>query len=230
MEQMVEFLMGFTGITPYLVVFSILLACGLGLPIPEDVTLFAAGLLSYFGNANVFVMIVVSFFGVMIGDSIIFLLGAKFGPQLTRRWIFARILHTERMAEIESRFQRWGNKLIFMARFMPGLRAPVFFSSGTLGLPFRVFFFYDGMAALLSVPAIVYSVYHFGDDIEKVIGVIRSVQNGILLVIAAIIIVVALRWALRRRRQKRLVALAGQITPAGSNTEPSADARTGVQG
>ena len=41
----------------YLLVFAILLLCGFGLPIPEDITLIAAGLMAYYGKANVFVMI-----------------------------------------------------------------------------------------------------------------------------------------------------------------------------
>lgn len=204
MDTLTNFLLGTSGITPYLLVFTILLACGLGVPIPEDITLFAAGLLAYYGKANVLLMIVVSFTGVMIGDSIIFLLGAKFGPKLTRRKLFAKVLHPERMGAIESKFNRYGNKLIFMARFMPGLRAPIYFSSGTLKLPFRVFFFYDGLAALISVPAIVYATFYFGDNIDMVVDRIRSVQHGILLVILLIIAATLGKWYLARRKNGKL--------------------------
>lgn len=204
MDQLLEFLMGFNGVAPYLLVFLILLGCGVGVPIPEDITLFAAGLLAYFGNANVFLMIAVAYGGVMVGDSTIFILGSRFGPQLIRRKFFARIFHAERMIRAEQRLVRWGNKLIFMARFMPGLRAPVFFTSGTLKLPFRVFFFYDGLAALISVPAIVYAVYHFGDDIEYIAGLIRNVQNAVVLVIAAMLLVIVGKWFWKRRSLRRV--------------------------
>ena len=42
-----------------------------------------------------------------------------------------------------------------LARFMPGLRAPIYFTAGTVGVKFHTFLFYDGLAALVSVPAIV---------------------------------------------------------------------------
>ena len=203
MDAMINFLMGFSGPAPYLLVFFILLACGLGLPIPEDITLFAAGVLAYYGSANVYWMIVISFVGVMLGDSLIFMLGAKYGRRITHRWPFRKFLTHERLDQVSERLRKGGNRVIFMARFMPGLRAPIFFSSGMLHVPFRVFFFYDGLAALLSVPAIVYTVFYFGDELEQVVSVIRNVQHGILLVIGAVILFFVVKWLIKRKVSTR---------------------------
>lgn len=199
MDAMIDFLMGFSGPGPYLLVFFILLACGLGLPIPEDITLFAAGVLAYYGSANVYWMIVVSFVGVMSGDSVIFFLGAKYGRKITHRWPFRKILTPDRLDQVSDRLRKGGNKVIFMARFMPGLRAPIFFSSGMLHVPFRVFFLFDGIAALLSVPAIVYTVYYFGDELDRVVSVIRNVQHGILLIIFGIVLIFVAKWLFKRK-------------------------------
>lgn len=202
MDALLQFLLSFQGPMPYVLVFGILLACGLGLPIPEDITLFAAGLLAYYGNANIVLMVLVSFLGVMLGDSVIFFLGAKYGRKLTKKWFFSRVLPPERLEGVQKRLHKQGNKLIFMARFMPGLRAPIFFTCGTLHIPFRRFFLFDGLAALISVPAIVWTVYHFGDELDRVIKVIRRVQNGILIVIATVILLAVVRWWLEKRRKK----------------------------
>ena len=161
LDHLFDFLLGFSGITPYVFVFLILLACGLGLPIPEDITLFAAGLLAYYEKANVYAMIGLSFVGVLLGDSIIFYLGAKYGRKITRFAFFRRFLTPERLTEVSKKLRKSGSKLIFAARFMPGLRAPIFFCSVLLHYPYRVFLFYDGLAALISVPLIIYIVYHF---------------------------------------------------------------------
>ena len=59
MDRLVDFLLSFYGPTPYFLVLGILLLCGLGLPIPEDITLFPAGLLSYYGVTDVWGVIVV---------------------------------------------------------------------------------------------------------------------------------------------------------------------------
>lgn len=200
MDSLVDFLLNFHGYTPYFIVVGILLLCGLGLPIPEDITLFAGGLLAYYGVTEVWMMMGVALVGVILGDSIIFLLGHKFGRKITKKGIFHRLLPDDRLDAVKVKFHARGNKLIFAARFMPGLRAPIFFSAGTLHLPYRVFLFYDGLAALLSVPAIIGAVYYFGDHLEQVVRYIQTAQHGILGVIIVMILLMAAKWFISHRK------------------------------
>lgn len=201
MDLLVDFLLNFYGPTPYLIIFGVLLACGLGVPIPEDITLFAAGLMAYYGVSDLSLMIIVSLVGVMMGDSIIFWLGRTIGSKLTQRWFFARLLPPERLHHVGKLFQTRGNKLLFAARFMPGLRAPVFFSAGVLKVPFKTFFFYDGSAALISVPLIIGAVYTFGDELDQVVRIIKKIEGGIVIVIAVVILGVIGKWYFSRKRK-----------------------------
>jgi membrane protein DedA with SNARE-associated domain len=203
-EQMLEFIMGYSGATQYVLVFVILLICGFGVPIPEDITLFVAGLLTYYSDGNVYLMIALCLTGVMLGDSIIFTLGSKYGGRLAKKWFFSKTLTPKRLDNVAQKLQRYGNKLIFAARFMPGLRAPIFFSAGTLHLPFRVFFFFDGLAALISVPTIVYSIYYFGDEVDKVIGVIKNIEHGIIAFILIVALFMLGKWYFGKRQLNRV--------------------------
>jgi membrane protein DedA with SNARE-associated domain len=203
MDKIVDLLLSFHGPTPYFLIFGILLACGLGLPIPEDITLFAGGLSAYYGMTNLWTIILISYAGVIIGDSIIFLLGAVYGRKLTKKWIFHKLLPDERLNAVRTRLHQKGNKLIFAARFMPGLRAPIYFSSGTLHLPYRVFLFYDGLAALISVPTIIGAVYFFGDELDKVVRIIQKVEHGIFLIIAAGILAILAKWYITHRKLRK---------------------------
>lgn len=200
MDTLVDFLLNFHGPTPYLLISGILLLCGIGLPVPEDITLFAGGLLAYYGMTDVWVTIGVSFLGVVVGDSLIFALGAHYGRKLTKKWIFHKLLPDHRLDSVRSKFHARGNKLIFAARFMPGLRAPIYFSAGTLHLPFRVFLFYDGIAALMSVPLIIGLVYQFGDNLEQVVSYVERAEHGILFVIVSFILLVLAKWYITNYR------------------------------
>jgi membrane protein DedA with SNARE-associated domain len=203
MDQLVDFLLNFYGPTPYFLILGILMACGLGLPIPEDITLIAAGILCYYGMTNLGTMIAVALFGVMMGDSLIFFLGHHFGRRLTKKWLFHKLLPDDRLYAVQRKFHRRGNKLIFAARFMPGLRAPIFFSAGTLHLPARVFWFYDGLAALVSVPLIIGAVYYFGDQVDRVVRAVRKIEHGLGFVILAVLIAMACKWYITHRKLKR---------------------------
>ena len=184
----------------YLGIFGVLILCGLGLPIPEDISLIAAGVSCYLGLTNPLPMILLCLVAVVGGDSFIFLLGYKYGRKLTKKWFFHKILPDERLVDVSKKFNERGTKLLFFARFMPGLRAPVFFSAGTLHVPFKTFLFYDGSAAMLSVPLIVGGVFLFGDLFEKVVRVIHDVQSAILAAIALTLIYMGYKWFRHRKK------------------------------
>ena len=84
MEAILHTLMNHSGPTPYLIVFALLMACGFGLPMPEDIVLFAAGMMAYYGAANVWIMIAVSFLGVILGDSSVYTIGSFYGRRLRK--------------------------------------------------------------------------------------------------------------------------------------------------
>jgi membrane protein DedA with SNARE-associated domain len=190
----------------YLLVFAVLLLCGFGLPIPEDITLVAAGLMAYYGKADVYVMIGVGLAGVMLGDGAMFQIGKRLGYRVFEWKWMAKILHAERLELVKDKLRNHGYKVIFSARFMPGLRSLVFMSSGALGIPFHIFLIFDGLAALISVPAIVFSCYFFGDQINRAVGVIKNVEHGILVAIGAGILYFVVKYVLKKRREKKEAA------------------------
>lgn len=200
MNYIVDFLIDYSnGPIPYLAIFLILLACGLGIPIPEDITLFAAGVLTYYGVCDVWVMIAVCLLGVLIGDSFVFWLGHRFGRRLLKKWPFRLFLDETKIHGVREKLHKNGGKLLFAARFMPGVRSTIFFTTGLLHLPYRNLLIYDGAAAVISVPAIVYSVYYFGDLLEHVIQMIKKVEGGILAIIVAVILFFIVRHFYKKR-------------------------------
>jgi membrane protein DedA with SNARE-associated domain len=187
----------------YLIVFGILLLCGFGLPVPEDITLIAGGLMAYYGKADVFVMILVGLAGVMLGDGAMFQIGRRYGYRVFEwRWM-AKIMHAERLESVKHNLQNHGYKVIFSARFMPGVRSLVFLSSGALGIPFTVFVLFDGLAAMISVPAIVYSCYFFGDQINNAVRVIKNVEQAIMALIGLGVLYFVVKYLIKKWRQAR---------------------------
>lgn len=196
--DVVTWLMSLDGATIYVIGFTVLLACGLGLPVPEDITLVLMGYMTYESmpdgsprdNANVVIATLVGLSGVMIGDGFMFFLGRKFGERLVNIWPFRPMLADGRRQKAERFLNTNGPKVLFSARFMPGLRSVVFFTSGTLGIRFSRFVLYDGFAALISVPLLVVSAWYWGAQIDAVITYARQAEHGIL----GVIVGVALLW------------------------------------
>ncbi len=203
MERLIDLILSMYGPTPYFVIFGVLMICGLGLPIPEDITLFVAGLSAYYGLTSLPGIIAVSYFGVILGDSLIFSLGAVYGRKLTKQWFFHKLLPDEQLQAVRAQLQKKGSKFVFAARFMPGFRAPLFFSAGTLHMQYKVFLFFDGLAALVSVPTIILAVYYFGDQLDKVVRVIHKIEHGIFLVIVFVVFAIFAKWYITHRKLKK---------------------------
>lgn len=185
----------------YLAVFIALLLSGAGLPLPEDISLVAGGVISGLGYANVHLMFAVAMAGVMIGDAGMFLLGHFFGERMRRWRLFAWLLPPSRYAKVQEKFARYGNRLMFIARFLPGMRAAIYITAGaTHRVSFLRFLLLDGLAALISVPTLVYLGYLGADNLDWLMMWLHRGQRGIwlLLGLAGLIL---LGWFLRYRHR-----------------------------
>jgi membrane protein DedA with SNARE-associated domain len=189
----------------YLWLTGILLLCGLGLPIPEDISLIAAGYFSYKGVLAVNMAFLVCFAAVLAGDSLAFFMGRLFGRRVLASPFARRYFTPRRQLRVRAYFRKFGSKVVLVGRFTPGLRFTIFFTAGTLHLRPSVFLVYDFSAAAFSVPVLVYSAWYFGGQIDRVVKYARQTEHGILVAVAVGAVVVAVKaW----RRHKRRLAQA----------------------
>lgn len=204
MESLVtEILGGASGIGAYGLVLAVLLACGLGVPLPEDVALITGGYLVYSGSARLLPMIVVAFVGILGGDSFAFLLGRRLGSQLERRWPFRLLVTPSKRKKVEGLFVRYGERIVMAARFMPGVRAVTYFLAGSMRMRYSHFIFFDALAALLSAPVFVLLGYHFGARIDWLVGAVRRGQWAVIGLLGAVVGVWLLYRFVSRRMQER---------------------------
>lgn len=187
----------------YIAVFAVLLACGFGIPIPEDVSLVAGGVITGLGYGSVHVMVFVGLAGVLCGDSFMFLLGYFFGDRALRFKPIAKILTPERFEKVQQKFSKYGNGLMFFARFLPGMRTAVFVSAGvSRKVGFWRFFLMDGLASLISVPIWVYLGHWGASNLDNLIVWMHRGQTGIMTVVGVVIVVCGVIWLRRSRRKK----------------------------
>jgi membrane protein DedA with SNARE-associated domain len=213
MQQLFEHLTSASPTTVYFWLAGILLLCGLGLPIPEDISLISAGALAYEGVINVHTGFFVCFAAVLGGDTLAFLLGRFFGPRVLQSRIFKRFFTPKKQLRVRAYFRKYGSKVIFIGRFLPGLRFSIFFSAGTLRVKPAIFFIYDSLAAILSVPFLVYLAWLFGDKIHHVVVWARRSEYGILAVAVAAALLIVVKTYKRRRSRRDSFAAERTTTP-----------------
>lgn len=189
LQSLLEFFISYG----YFAVFGALIICGLGLPLPEDLTLIAGGAICGFvgknglvTDVNVYVMTVVALLGVLVGDTCMFTLGWKLGERVTKFPGIRRIITKKNYAKIQTKIHKHGVKILFIARFLPGMRAGIFLTTGmTRRVSIWKFLALDGAAALISVPALVYMGYYFANDLDRIIKIFdkwRYIIIGVVLI------------------------------------------------
>jgi membrane protein DedA with SNARE-associated domain len=128
-------------------------------------------------------------------------MGRLFGSRLLESRLAQRFFRPRKQIRVRAYFRKFGSKVIFVARFLPGLRFSIFLSAGTLRVRPSVFLTYDALAALVSVPALVYLAWAFGAHIDHVVSWARRSEYGILIVVALVAVWFAVKMLRKRRRE-----------------------------
>ncbi len=197
-----EFLIDFFSSYGYWAVFLVLLACGFGLPIPEDITLVSGGVISGLGFTNVHIMLVVSMIGVLVGDSTMYWLGRIYGKKILRFRFIRPIVKNGRLSAVRKMFEKYGNRLLFTARFLPGLRAVVYLVSGiTNRVSYGKFVLVDFCAAIISVPIWVYLGYFGASNRDWLMEQIHKGQAIIYVILAVVVLFVG--WKVYKARKAK---------------------------
>lgn len=201
LRQLVE---GSSGLVAYASIFGVLVACGLGVPLPEDISLILGGYLAYTGAAQLPMMMAVGFLGILVGDSLVYLGGRKLGARMGRNpsGFFGRLVTPEKRARVEALFARHGQKIVIIARFLPGVRAVTYFTAGSAGMSYVRFILFDGLAAIASAPLFVFLGYKFGGELELLVEALKRGQLRVAGALAVIIAGYLLVTRLRRRRER----------------------------
>ena len=166
----------------YLGLFVILMLCGWGLPMPEDVPLLVGGFLAHKGVTRYPITLIVALLGVIAGDNSLYFIGRGVGSNLLSYFRLKRAGPKSQLDRMHAFMHRHGHLAIFYARFFPGFRALVYLSAGSFRVPTSRFFFYDLAGAAISVPVVVTLGYVFGEQLEQVITFI-SIFNKLIWVV-----------------------------------------------
>jgi membrane protein DedA with SNARE-associated domain len=195
----------------YLVVFfGVLLESG-GVPLPGETILIAAGVMAHQGHLDLGDAIIFGILGAVVGDQIGYWAGRFGGRPFVLRWGKYAFITPDRLGRAETFFVRHGGRAVFLARFITGLRVFAALVAGISRMPWGKFALYNGLGGTAWATAAV----SLGYFLWASIGLVEHwVGRFSLLLVAALVLVVLLRWAYRKVMRTR-----------GSEASPEGDKR-----
>jgi membrane protein DedA with SNARE-associated domain len=165
----------------HLGIFLILFAAGLGVPIPEEVPVLAAGVLAHEGVIRWWIALPVCIAGVLSGDIALYWIGHHWGERILEWRMVRYVLTREREERLMSAYRRHGVKIVFTARHVMGLRAAAFLTAGIAHVPFWKFLLVDTVAALVGVPVGFGIAFLFTDQLERVMADVHRFERWLVL-------------------------------------------------
>lgn len=206
--------------------WALIVVCGIvfietglliGFLLPGDTLLILTGVLTFTEviPQPIWLVCLAITLATMGGDNLGYLIGRKVGPPIFNRKQ-AGFFSKKSVARTEAFFLRYGGFAITIARFIAVVRTIAPVAAGVGKMPYRRFFFFDTLGAILwgtGLPLLGYGIAQIPGVADWVISYIDIV---LLVIVGIVIIGITYHWWHERRQQK----LEDKLEAEGRATEP----------
>jgi len=171
------------GVWIYVILFAIIF-CETGFVVtpflPGDSLLFVAGALAAAGDMYIHGLFAALATASFLGDNTNYWIGRYVGPRVFRSER-SRLFNPEHLLRTQRFYEKYGAKMIFLARFMPIVRTFAPFVAGIGRMRYGTFLFYSFAGSIAWVGSLAYAGYYFGN--------VPWVKQNLTLVIVIIVLV-----------------------------------------
>jgi len=165
---------------------------------PGTTLLIAAGALMAGGTLPYWPVIIGSIVGAVLGDTVSYWIGRRYGGALGRIWPFSR--DPEMLPRGIRFFERHGGKSVFIGRFFGPLRAVIPLAAGVLRMPNGWFWFANVASALVWAPMLLFVGDAVGEIGDRAIG---SAGTAVLVfAVLTLFGILGVAWAAWRAQRK----------------------------
>jgi membrane-associated protein len=159
--------------------------------LPGDSLLFAAGTFAALGSLNVWLLYLLLAVAAILGDTANYWIGHFLGDRAYQiKWI-----KKEYLDRTHGFFEKYGNKTIFLARFVPIVRTFAPFVAGVGRMSYKDFFSYNVFGGLSWVALFTFAGYFFGN--------IQFIRDHFSLVVIAIVLISIVPMVIEAVKAKR---------------------------
>ncbi|MEF3307026.1 DedA family protein [Paenibacillus sp. GYB003] len=158
----------------YYLLFFGLFAESLALPFPGELAMALSGHSAYLGTSSLPLDMLSSYTGAVIGTVLTYTLGRRLGTPFFETYGKYVFLSRERIDKLAAWFGKYGNKLILVSYFVPGLRHFTGYVSGILNVRRGAFLLYTHLGALVWVIFYVSIGRIFGPQLEQLLHTVSA--------------------------------------------------------
>jgi membrane protein DedA with SNARE-associated domain/rhodanese-related sulfurtransferase len=201
MNDVTQFLIHYGGLVLFVVVF----AEQVGLPIPAVPVLLAAGALAGAGKMNLAVAIILGVVACLMGDVIWFYLGRYRGARVLSVLCRISLEPDSCVRRTENFFIRHGTRSLLVAKFIPGLSTVTPALAGLFRVSLGKFLLYNGLGAILWTVAFIAPGYLFSDQLERLAEAASQMGSTLgVFLFSVLVLYILYKYIVRRRLLREL--------------------------
>ena len=175
----------------YAALFLILVLSGIGLPLPEEITLLFGGYLAYLEFTSFWPTVYVLILGIIAADVLGYLLGRFAGE-----WVYRKIMRLQVLERFMERaklyFEKHGEKIVLFSRPLIWVRVAVPIMAGHFKMNFMKFLIFDAIGAIPWTLFLVSISYYLGSGIDLITEV-KEIKHFIFILLWIAIVIYAVR-------------------------------------
>ncbi|HTJ39213.1 MAG TPA: DedA family protein [Dactylosporangium sp.] len=164
MHHIEEWMATLSPVWVYVLVGAVIGIESMGVPLPGEIALVTASLLSVTTTVSPWLVAGAASAGAIVGDSIGYFIGRRGGRVLLERFgrRFPKHFGPPHLAKAERAFQRWGVWAVFFGRFIALLRILAGPLAGALRVPYGRFLVANALGGIAWAFGTVFAIYSLG--------------------------------------------------------------------
>jgi membrane protein DedA with SNARE-associated domain len=205
LDQLATFVQDFVARVGYPGLFLLITLESTLVPIPSELVMPFAGILASQGKFSLPVILVINSAAAMLGSGISYWIGAAGGKPLLLRYGKYALIRAKDIELTERFFARHGKATILIGRFLPVVRHIISVPAGIARMPLAGFFTQTFIGSTIWGSILIVLGYHFGEAFLETARQLKHVDLIIGVAILAVLLALALRFVIRRRRERAAV-------------------------
>ena len=167
-------------------------------PIPADTFVLLGAFLAASGKADALTVFLVTWLANTTAALLVYAAGYRFGQPFFQVGLGRRLLNAHQLRRLKDFYDRWGLPAVFLARFLPGLRAMVPVFAGVTRQPLPVVAFPVLVASGLWYGGLVWLGASAGRNLPAMAAWLAN-TNRVLLTLAGVLMLGGGIWWVRTR-------------------------------
>jgi len=175
-------------------------------PIPSELVMPFAGYLAQKGEFSLPAVLAINSTAALVGSGLCYWIGAAGGKPLLLRYGKYVLVRPKDIEKTEAYFAKHGKATILIGRFLPVIRHIISVPAGIARMPLFAFFTQTFIGATIWGGVLIMVGYELGANWESVAGKAKRIDLVIGAVIVLALVALGIRFVVRRRRERILVA------------------------